>query len=34
MKAYVYSKGFAIGYMNGGKLIHFTAPIPVHLLTD
>ena len=30
----IYSNGFAIGYMNGDKLIHFAAPIRMHLLTD
>jgi hypothetical protein len=34
MKNYIYSNGFAIGYMNGNKLIHFASPIPAHLLTD
>jgi hypothetical protein len=34
MKNYIYSNGFAIGYMNGDTLIRFTSPIPAHLLTD
>jgi len=34
MKNYVYQNGFAIGYMDGDKMIYFTSPIPAHLLTD
>ena len=34
MKNYVYYHGFAIGYMNGDKLIRLPTKIPAHLLTD
>lgn len=34
MKNYVYQNGFAIGYMNGDKLIRLPAPIKAELLTD
>jgi hypothetical protein len=34
VKNYIYQNGFAIGYMNGDKLIRFSAPIAAHLLTD
>lgn len=31
---YVFENGFAIGYMNGDKLIRFVLPIPARGLTD
>jgi hypothetical protein len=34
MRNYVYSGNFAIGYMNGDKVVLFTAPIAAALLTD
>jgi hypothetical protein len=34
MKNYIYENGFAIGYMNGDKLVRFAAPIKASLLDD
>ena len=34
MKNYIYENGYAIGYMNGDRLIRFAAPIAAHLLTE
>jgi len=34
MKNYIYENGYAIGYMNGEKLILLLAPIKAEMLSD